>query len=311
MPHSWKSALYSACAGAVMLLPAGAQAQPRTAIAVAQIASAQTCTVYQGIIARSDSFAASRSSGAVTAWGAAGSSASVAASSSSFATYFVKDCTRQFEGIRTAMEAALSSSGTVAVGPGGYVLRGRMESVATTGGGYSERSVTGRTYGATSQGLLVTFNVTVADRAGRIVFGAPVTTQIDTASAMVVNGTTVAGGMSGDGVYGVLQRQVAMIAARKVAFHFRPMVVVTNSGRQIQLNYGGPLLEVGTLLTVTSPDGGASVRYRVTSTSERSALAEPIGGGDEGRITPGSRAMVIEATDPAASMGGMERVELP
>lgn len=297
---------------ALVVAPAArAQDARPVAISVGPIASAMQCTLYQGVRGQSRTVTAGSSGIAANAYGVAAGSSYAQLHEASWETFFVRDCVKQFQGVRQAIQAALASSGSVIVGGGQYTLSGRVENVAPTGSAYQETGLTGRSYGTANRGMLVTFSVTVKDRAGRIVFGSPVMTEIQTGYGAYTGANAAAGGMSGEGIYGVLQRQLAMATARKVAFHFRPMLVVQNTGRAIQLNYGTPLLEVGTMLTVTSPDGGQAMRYRVSSTSEGSALAQKYGNGDDSRIGPGSRAMVIESGDPAAGEGTMERVELP
>lgn len=299
------------CLSGICVSAAGAQTVKQVPVRVAEIATAQECTMYEGIRASGSSKASARAGGYANAYGAGGYAAVSTSSKFSFETFFVKDCISHFEGVRAAMQSALASSGTLAVAPGGYVLSGRVEDVVPVSSGYVEQAASGQAYGTGSNGLLVTISVKVADKAGRIVFGAPVVAQIDTSSATIVRGTVGASEASGEGLYGLLQRQLALAVARKVAFHFRPMLVVQGGGRKIQLNYGGPLLEAGAMISVTSPDGSSAARYRVTSVGEGTALAQQIDDAASGGIVAGSRATVIEKGDPAANQSLMERAELP
>lgn len=306
-----KLPLSLAFTAAVAISATQASAQKRVAIRVGTIATARECTLYEGFRATNRTSVAAASGGYANAYGAGGYSAMAASSRSTFETFFVRDCKTRFAGIRSAIQAALASSGVVAVGPGGYVLNGRVEDVAPVSSGQVSQSLTGQTYGNTSEGLLVTVSITVADGAGRIVFGAPLVVQIETGSAGYARDTMGASSMTGDGPYGVLQRQVALIAARKVAFHFRPLTVVQGGGKTVQFNHGSPLIDVGTQITVFSPDGSSAARYRVTSAGEGMALAQQVGDADSSRIGPGSRGTVIEATDAAAGQSTMEKVDLP
>ncbi len=104
---------------------------------------------------------------------------------------------------------------------------------------------------------------------------------------------------------------MALAVARLVAFHVVPLRVVSSDGGQIQLNYGSPLLKLGTIVQATSPDGLTTVRYSVTSASPGSAAAQAEGDADASRITPGSVASVIEADDPAANGRRYKKVDLP
>lgn len=316
---------------AIGLALVGTSAQAQTAnpvaIRVGAIETAQECTLYEGVRykheersrGRSSGYVAGGGSGYANAYGAGGSGYYAAGGSSSysnssktsFETFFVKDCISHFEGIRSAMQSALASSGSVVIRTGGYVLTGRVEDVVPTGSGYVDQAASGQSYGSVSTGLRVTMSVKVADKAGRIVFGAPVVTEIETGSYGEARGSANVSVASGEGLYSLLQRQVAMVAARQVAFHFRPLEVIGGSGKKVQLNYGGPLLEVGTMLSVTRPDGSSAARYRITSVSSGSALAQQVGDADSTGIVAGSRATVIEKGDPAANQSTLERVDLP
>lgn len=304
-----------------------AQTMGATPVRVGEIETAQECTLYQGVRYKNETrergsssgYVAGGGSGYANAYGAGGSgyyaaggSSSYASSSkTSFETFFVKDCISHFEGIRQALQSALASSGSVVVKTGGYVLTGRVEDVVPIGSGYVDQASSGRQYGSVSGGLRVTMSVKVADKSGRIVFGAPVVTEIETASYGEARGSANVSVATGEGLYSLLQRQVAMVAARQVAFHFRPLEVVNLGGKKVQLNYGGPLLEVGTMLSITSPDGSSAARYRVTSVGAGSALAQQVGDADSTGIMPGSRATVIEKGDAAANQSTLERVDLP
>lgn len=242
---------------------AHAQTAKKAAIRIGTIEAAQQCTFYQGIrynskttsSGSSSGYAAGSGSGYANAYGGGGSASFSAGSRSSYSasnttsleTYFVKDCVSHFEGIRAAMQSALASTSSTIIAPGGYMLSGRVENVVPISNGFAERGDNGQSYGTVSEGLKVTMSINIADKAGRIVFGAPITAEIETASVSAVRGTVSASAATGEGLYSLLQRQVAMIAARKVAFHFNPLTVIQGGGKSIQLNYGAPLLEVGSV----------------------------------------------------------------
>lgn len=304
-----------------------AQTISPTPVRVGAIETAQECTLYEGVRYKNETrergsssgYVAGGGSGYANAYGAGGSgyysaggrSSYSSSSKTSFETFFVKDCISHFEGIRAALQSALASSGSVVVKPGGYVMTGRVEDVVPTGNGYVDQAASGRQYGSVSGGLRVTMSIKVADKSGRIIFGAPIVTEIETATYNEARGSANASVASGEGLYSLLQRQIAMVAARQVAFHFRPLEVVNLGGKKIQLNYGAPLLEVGSMLSLTSPDGSSAARYRITSTGANTALAQQVGDADSTGIVPGSRATVIEKGDPAANQSTLERVDLP
>ena len=177
--------------------------------------------------------------------------------------------------------------------------------------GFAEKATYGQAYGSAKEGLKVTMSVTVADRAGRIVFGAPVTAEIETGSASTVRGTVQADVSSGEGRYSLLQREVAMMAARRVAFHFSPLVVVGGGGKNVRLNHGGALLEAGTMISIMSLDGSSAATYRITAAGDGNSFAQQIGDANSAGVLPGSKAYVIEKNDPAANQSVLQRVELP
>jgi hypothetical protein len=310
-------------------IAASVQAQPKqtVTIKVGSIETAQECTLYEGVRYSNESRASGSSSGYVAASGSGyatpyggGGSASMSAaqrssysasSKTSFETYFVEDCTSRFEGIKAAVEAALASTGASTIGPGGYTLTGRVEDIVPVTDGYVDRAASGRAYGNISNRLKVTMSIKVADRSGKVIFGYPVATEIETDYAGASRGSASASAMSGEVVYSLLQRQLSLAVARKVAFYFKPLIVSQGSQKRIELNYGAPLLDVGSMLTVNGRDSATSARYRVTSVGGNSALAEQIGDADSRDIGIGSVATVIEAGDKAANQSVLERVELP
>jgi hypothetical protein len=297
------------------------------AIVMGSIEAAQECTLYEGVRysnksrakGSSTAYAAGAGSGYAGPGGSGGSAAFAAGASSSysassetsFETFFIKDCQSDFGGVRQALEAALASSGAITIAKKGYRLSARVENAVPVTQGFVDTSLTGKGYGTASEGLKVTMSLKLTDANGRSIFGSLVDAQIETGSASIVRGTVAASVSDGEAVYTFLQRELAMVAARKLAFHFKPLQVTGAQGKKVKLNYGGPLLEVGTLLAVTSPDGFSSSRYRVTSVAAGSAIATQLGDANVSSITAGSSALVIEKGDPAANESNLEFVPLP
>ncbi len=280
------------------LSPAGAQDGDRPAMSVGRISSAKSCTYFQE--------SAGRAGIVVTPY--------VAAGFASWRTWWVKDCVDNFATMRSSLEAALAASGSVDLGPGGdYVVSATLSDVSGGPGGAApnapDRGEGGFSY--TTAGMRINADVKVRDRSGRIVFGTLLTKTIETGYDVKVGRFQASGNESGQALYGRLQNEVALALARAVAFHFNPLKVIGGDGRQIQLNYGAPLLSLGTTVQATSPDGATMVRYNVVSAADGSALARAEGGGDSARIVPGSRARVIEPDDPASNGRLYEKVELP
>lgn len=296
-----KAPLRAASAVALILaqaIPAQApaQAQAGPAISIGKFDAEQACTIYQQYAGRRAEYA--------DPW--------VYASYTSFFTYLVKDCVQNFPSLRTALQAALASSGKFAQRPGGYVVTGHLSRVSGTGGPAPDAPDMGPGgFSITSSSMFVTMDFTVKDVRGRIVFGDVVTKRIEVSSDVNVNGFRATSLQGGPGLYGVLQKEMSQAIARKVAFNFVPLEVVRAEGTEIQLNYGGPLLALGQIIQATAPDGSAVARYRVTSASTGSALAELEGDGRYQHIVPGSKAIVIEADDPAANGPRFKRTPLP
>lgn len=325
-----KQTLHAAAIPAFFLSSATGAQQPFAGpveMAIGSIEAAQECTLYEGVrysnksrsrgsssayaAGAANGYAGPAGGGGSAAFAAGGRSSYSASSETHFETFFVKDCQSDFEGIRQAIEAALASSGTIALSKNGYVLSARVENAVPVQRGFVDTSLTGNAYANVSEGLKVTMSLKVLDKKGRSVFGGLLDAELETGDASAVRGSVAGSAMDGEAAYALLQRQLAMVAARRVAFHFKPLLVSGAQGRKIKLNYGGPLLEVGTLLSVTSPDGFASSRYRVSSVSAGSAIATQLGDANVSSITEGSSVVVIEKGDPAAKESNLEFVPLP
>lgn len=283
------------CAG-LLLGQVPAQAQSGPAISMGKFDAEEACTLYQQYAGRRAEYA----------------DAYVYASYSSFFTYLVRDCVQNFPSLRTALQAALASSGKFAQRPGGYVITGHLSRVSGDGGPAPSAPDMGPGgFSITSSSMFVTMDFSVKDARGRIVYGDVVTKKIEVSSDINVNGFRATSSQGGPGLYGVLQKELSQTIARKIAFHFVPLEVIGTEGTEIQLNYGAPLLALGQIVQATAPDGSAVARYRVTSASSGSALAELEGDGRYARIVPGSQAIVIENDDPAANGPRFKRTPLP
>ncbi len=284
---------------ATLLAAPSSQAEPKGAasITVGKISAAQTCTVYQQSEGHAALVATPYAIGAAASW----------------RTWLVRDCVDNFASIRMSIEAALAATGKFTVRPSGgaYVITGRISGVSDGGPAPATPPVGRDGYAVSSSSMFVNMDITVRDGSGRIVFGELFTKHLETGSYMESGGFQTRSTQSGQALYGELQHEVALAAARKVAFRLSPLRVTANDGNEIQLNYGSPLLALGTIVMVTSPDGATTVRYNVTSANGSAASAERVGDGDASRIPPGSTAVVIEADDPAANGRVYKRVDLP
>lgn len=232
------------------------------------------------------------------------------AAASSWATWWVRDCVDNFASMKTSLQAALSAGGmSVRTGSGRYTVSGRISDVVG-GGGPAPVAPRGGSFGTASNRMMVNMDVTVRDGAGRIVFGGLLSKTIETGYDVHAGNFRAYGGMDGQGLYTLIQHEVALAVARLVCFHFTPLQVTGGHDEQITLNYGAPLLKLGTIVQVQGRDGDV-LRFSVTSAMEGTATAKLDGDGDMAQIGPGSVAAVIEADDPAANGRRLRGGRLP
>ena len=269
--------------------------QEAVSISVARITTKQTCNYFQE--------SAGRSALVATPW--------MIAAASAWRSWWVKDCVAQFATMRSTLEAALASSGKLRVGGGGgYSVFLNITDVAG-GDAPAPDAPDGKEYAVARSYMVVSMDVSVRDRAGRSVFGGLLTKKLETGYDVKVDGFEARGNESGQAAYGRMQNELALAAARLVAFHFAPIEVTGADGREVQLNYGAPLLKLGSLVSISSPDRRATMLYRVISAANGFATAELDGGGDYSRIVPGSTGTFVEADDPAANARRYKKVDLP
>lgn len=287
------------CALALCLCAPAHAAKPL--VGVGELDSEKTCTLYKLTSGRH------REAAAVDGY------VGVYASETTWRDYLVRDCVDHFASLRTSIEAALASSGALTVSPSGrgaFVVSGRISEVS--GGGPADPTAPAGDGGfaISSSKMVVNMDVSVRDPSGRIVYGGLLTKNIETGFSMDTPGLSSSSTHSGKAIYTELQHQVALAVARLVTFKIAPLRVSSVSGNHIQLNYGSPLLTMGTLVQVSAPDGSL-LRYNVTGAGTGSSEAEYTGDGNTAAITPGNIAMVIEGEDPAANGRRFQRVDLP
>lgn len=288
-------------AGVVAVGLAASAGASKPLVAVGQLESEKTCSLYKLTAGRH------REVGAVDAYGG------IYASETTWRDYLVRDCIDHFESLRMSLEAALASSGTLAVSPsrsGTFVVSGRISEVS--GGGPAEPApqVPNGGFAMSSSNMVVDMDVTVRDPSGRIIYGGLLTKKLETGFSMETGGLSSSSSRSGKALYTELQHQVALAVARLVAFKIAPLRVTQVTGNRIRLNYGSPLLALGMLVQVTARDGSL-MRYNVTGAGTNSAQADYQGDGSSDAVAPGSVARVIEAEDPASNGRRFDKVDLP
>jgi len=227
--------------------------------------------------------------------------------------WLVQECQARFPDLRTRLQSAVGETGRLQLSTntgGGDIPAPDFVLTAQVGGLGAESSRTSaEDYCIASTKVSASLDLRLRDvRSGRVVQAATITKALEAGSDTVAGDDRCEAGRPSRSAYLRLQRELALAAARMVSFHFDPLRVTAASGRRVDLNYGAPLLTLGTMVQTTD-ERGALVRFRVTGAGPRGATAEAVG--SPGRIAPGVLASVIEPEDPAANSRRYERVELP
>jgi hypothetical protein len=279
---------------AVSAIGAPASAQSVHNIRVGKIESAQTCEYFREYSFAQGTYA--------TPW--------LYASATSLRSWIVKDCQSDFTTLRSSLEAALASSPYLTVSDGGYVVDVTLTQVSD-GGPAPAVNPGSEGYAFSSAWMTVSMSVTLRDASGNGIYGGNLTKKVETGYRLQVDGQLAAGSKSAETAYGMLQNEVAQAAARIVSFEIEPLRVVTVDGTLVELNYGGPLLTIGSVIQIDKAFGISKMKYRVVSTSNRSAVADMDGDYQLNDIRPGANATFVDDDDPAANARRYQRVRLP
>lgn len=291
----WIRTLVLAVCGLTLACAAPAQAQSAARFTIGEITSKEECKYFL----ESDI----QHAAVATPW--------LYASKTSWRSWWVKDCVSRFQTMRSSLEAALASTGRFAVGPGGYRISVTIQDVSGGGPAPANPPVGDRGYAFSKTGIYTSFTVTVTDGSGRVIHGGLATKTVETGARINADGSYAATSMTGDAVYGVLQNEIALAVARIVAFKVVPLAVTDLDGDRIALNYGAPLLKLGSSINVPSGSGLRSLRYSVVSAANGSAIAEVEGDVDTSSVRVGTVVTYAEEDDPAANGRRYDRVKLP
>jgi hypothetical protein len=292
------------------LLIAGQAQAAGSAITIGTFTAEKTCTTYELQWGRefSASAGSSSASGAVDAYGAAYGSSSRYASvyARSWGTELRRECEQNFPQMRSTIADALGSAGPVTGGGSGMVLSGSVTNV-----GYDAQSVGTSGSQISDQFMVVAVEYKLRNKAGQIVFSGALTKRLNIATGAETADVTYTRTQSGRTTFAQIQQQVGYAVARAVIFHLNPLRIVQNDGQSVALNYGTPLVPLGSAVIVA---GGNSLRGRrltVTSSMDGRAVAESDAHVILADVAPGTTATFVEADDPAANSRVHERVELP
>lgn len=270
MRAAWTGAVALGLAAAV---PAGAQPSVR----VEPIATDQQCDLYGAF------------------WG----------------LWLVIECRKSFPEMQGRIGSALAESGRFTVsGPGrapALVVTGRITSLGATNATAWSSGTDNYCVGGTR--VAAALDLRIRDtRTGRIVYAGTITKSVEIAAHVVAGSSQCAAGVPSRVNYGALQREVALAAARAVAFQSDPLRVTSVDGQRVSFNYGAPLLALGMIAQVPGRSGYPA-KYRITAATPQTAFAEPMG--NPADVAPGAVASVIESDDPAANGRRYDRTDLP
>ncbi len=293
--------------GGMMLAAAPVSAQTKERINVGRITSTQTCVYFRNY---SGSRLEYGEEYYARVWGAA-AAARYYAAHTTWRSWVVKDCQNNFQTLRSAVEGALASSGRLTTGRGGYTLDVTISDIGETGPAQNAPVDDPNGYWTSWGTASATVSFVLKDAAGRNVDGGVVTKTIEMSRTIDTQDFTMRVAEPGASVYDLMQREVAQMLARKVAFGIEPLRVTAAEDDQIELNYGGALLPVGSIIDVRRTQGLGAIRYRVVSASDRTATAEVDGDNDTSSIDVGNLATFIEDDSDAASARRFKRKRLP
>jgi len=300
----------AACAAgalAIGAMSAPAAAQERVAVNVGNVTSTQSCTYFRN-------YSGSRltySEAQYARWWGAAAARRYYASHTTWRSWVVKDCQSNFQTLRNSVEGALASTGRLTTGPGGYTLDITISDIGETAPARNT-PVSGENSYKTSWGnAVVTFSFTLRDSAGSAIDGGVHTKRVEMSRTLDTNRVRTRTSEPGESVYDLIQQEVALNIAREVVFGFDPLRVVAVEDQYVEVNYGRPLLELGTRIDVKKTRGVGSIRYRVISASDNDATAEVDGDNDASDIEPGNVATLIESDSDAANSRRFRRKRLP
>lgn len=280
-----------ASALAPLLLLAGPAHGQGIPITVATFTSEKSCTVYELQWGREFAQADAYSVTVARAWG----------------SQLVRDCQQNFPGLRGTLSAAFASAGVPRELRGRrLVLSGRL-----TDAGFESQSIS--TGGSTVAGesMVVSVDFQVRDATGHVVYGGALTKRFPIGAHTRTSSVASDQSDTGRSNFSQLQREVAYAVARSVTFHIAPLRVTANDGHRLQLNYGAPLVPLGSAVQVPHTGSLRTSRLNVVSATGTDSLAESEVPVDLGDVPVGTVVTFAEADDPAANTRRYERQELP
>lgn len=227
-------------------------------------------------------------------------------------SWLVIECQKQFRQLREGLQSALIETGRMSLSTSrngvdvprpNLVVTGRVQGL-----GFEKSRATAADYCVAGTRVKGSLDLRVREAGtNRVVHAATIARSVEVSGHVVAGGGSCSSSSGRPEHYDLLQRELALTAARTIAFKLQPLRVSGAQGRTISLNYGAPLLKLGTILQVMTASG-APAKYRVTSTLGNQSYASPMGVAEI--VAPGAPADVLDEDDPQALGRRFERVEL-
>lgn len=192
--------------------------------------------------------------------------------------WMIDECRNNFQALAARVGSAIQESGRLTLsnprgrGAPTYRLSGSVTELGVNRSGFAEQDSSQDVSSAVGA-----FDFRLIDvRTGQVVLARTVTRTVEMGGVTSARGVTGYNANNAQAVYTEIQRQIGLDVARSVAFHVDPLRLTYVEGRDIGLNYGSPLIEMGSMIQVSSGRGRAA-RYRVIDVTPTGAVAEAIG----------------------------------
>jgi hypothetical protein len=275
-------------------------------VTVGAFTASKTCTTYVLQWGRVAASSESGSAGYVNGYGAGYVSGSSSSYAAEWGAELRRECEQHFSNLRSTVASALASSDALRRSGRHLILTGRLTNV-----GYDTSSV--GTQGSTvgNQSIVVTIEFQLKDAGGRLVYGGAITKHFPIEDTTDTASVSYHRQLSGAAGFTQTQREAAYAVARAVVFHFDPLRVTANDGTRVALNYGTPLVPLGSAIMVSQQGSLGAFRLNVSSATGSEATAESDGGVSVRGVPIGSIVTFVEADDAQAGSNLLQHGTIP
>lgn len=281
---------------AIALASAAIQSAPAHAASMVAgpWASVESCQVYAVSWGRELAWSDPSSVGVARQWG----------------TDLYRDCANQFSELRRTIAAVLGSAnmsgGHDPTAGRGYTLTGRVLQIS-----HESSNFVGGGVAMAKENLVISIEFSVMNRGGRVVYGGTIRKRFPVSSQTEGATTSYSVQQSGDGIYSMVQQEVAQAVVRASLFRIDPLRVIANNGRRLKLNYGSDLLPMGSAIGVDTEGGMGTALLNVIGGTSDGVLVESQTGANLASVQVGSVARFLEKDSPEANAPRYDRVPLP